>query len=102
LTDGKSVTVDGNDDTWLIVMFFAERGYLVVGHASNDKEYFNLIDRRLGDDIVTAFDGGDTRQFPRYVFIGEPLLLKAVETFFWSGRRDETCEWVNDREATYD
>ncbi|QEL16460.1 Imm1 family immunity protein [Limnoglobus roseus] len=98
----KTLTLDVDDDTFLIVLFTEPVGYLVSGCGVGDKDWHTLIDRSLGDDIVTAFDGGDTRSFPRYVFVDAPLLLKAMETYYRTGERDRTCEWVETDQTFYD
>jgi hypothetical protein len=102
LTDGRSVSLDVDDDSFLIVLFVADLGYLVNGCAPGERDYFALVERGLGDDIVTAFDGGDTRTFPRHAFVSPALMLRVAERYYRTGERDPDCEWVDDRNATYD
>ena len=85
LRDGDALSLYVGDDAWLIVLFIAELGYLVTGCADGEKVYYNVIERSLGDDPVTAFDGGDTHDYPRYAFVSEPLMLKVTESYFQSG-----------------
>jgi hypothetical protein len=93
--------VDAGQDAWLIVLRNAELGFLVTGCGIGEREYFTLIDRALGDDPVTAFDGGNTNDHPRHAFVSESLMLRAVAAFYETGQRDEGCEWVPDRDAMY-
>jgi hypothetical protein len=102
LADGQSVSLYVDDETFLMVLFVADLGYLVTGGWSGERGYFALVERGLGDAIVTAFDGGNTREFPRYAFVSRPLMLRAAEWHFRTGERDAGCEWVDERDATYD
>jgi len=97
LKDGGSASVDADDDTWHI----AEFGYLVTGHGEGELDYFTLIERSLDDDPVTAFDGGDTNEYPRYTFVSQPVMLGALATFYATGQRDNKFEWVPAEEAVY-
>lgn len=101
LVDGSSLSLDVDNDTWLIVLHIAEFGYLVTGCGEGEKDYFTLIDRSLGDAPVSAFDGGNTNDYPRYVFVSEALLLKATEYYYRTGQRSPECEWVPDQDAMY-
>jgi hypothetical protein len=101
LRDEKSATVEVNDETWLIVLRSALFGYLVTGLSEGEKSYYTLIERTLGDEPVTVFDGGNLSDFPRHSFVSEPLMLKAVGMFYSTGERDRDCEWVPDRDAMY-
>jgi len=101
MQDGGFLTLAVDDDTWLIVLYIADLGYHVAGCAEGDRDYYNLIERSLGDDPVTAFDGGNTNEYPRFAFVSEQVLLKAAETFYLTGKRDDGCEWVLERDAIY-
>ncbi len=101
MPDGVCLTLAVDDDTSLIVLHVAVLGYLVTGCAEGDRDYFTLIERSLGDEPVTAFDGGNTNEYPRFAFVSELVLLKAVETFYLTGQRDDRCEWVLDKDAMY-
>jgi hypothetical protein len=102
LQDGDSLSFEVEDDVWLIVLHISEFGYLVSGCGVSERDYYTLIDRTLGDEPVTAFDGGDTRVFVRYAFVSAPVMLKVVQTYYLTGERDRDCEWVSDKDATYD
>lgn len=101
LGDEKSASVEVGGETWLIVLRSAPLGYLVTGLGEGEKDYFTLIERALGDDPVEVFDGGNLSDFPRYAFVSEPLMLKAVGTFYMTGERDRECEWVLAQDAMY-
>lgn len=101
LRDGGSASVDAGDDTWLIVLHIAELGYLVTGCGEGERDYFTLIERSLGDDPVTAFDGGNTNEYPRYSFVSKPVMLGALATFYATGQRDREYEWVPEEDAVY-
>lgn len=94
-----SLSVD--DNTAMVILLIAEFGYLVSGQAVGDIDFYTLIDSTLGDDPVTAFDGGNTNEYPRYAFVSTPLLLKAMKTYYFTGQRDETCEWVLSEDTMY-
>jgi Immunity protein Imm1 len=101
LQDERTLSFSVADDTFLIVLRITALGYLVSGCGEGDRDYYTLIERTLGDDPVTAFDGGNTNEYPRYTFVSEPLLLKAVKTYFHTGQRDRECEWVPEEDAVY-
>jgi hypothetical protein len=102
LPDGDTLSFGVDDDTWLIVLYIAALGYLVTGCGAGELNYYTLIERVLGDEPVTAFDGGNTNTYPRYVFVAESLMLKAVETYYITGMRDKSCDWVLDCDAVYE
>ena len=102
LKDGEDLAFAVDDDNYLVVLYIAAFGYLVSGLGVGERQYHTLIERGLGDDPVTAFDGGNTNVYPRYVFVSNPLLLKALETYYFTGTRDKSCEWVLDRDAVYE
>jgi hypothetical protein len=102
LRDGGSLTCEVDGSTFLIVLRIVEYGYFVTGCERGEVDYFALIERVLGEEPVTAFDGGDTRVFVRYVFVSRPLLLKALKTYYLTGKRDRECEWVPEADAVYD
>ena len=102
LRDGDTLSFEVEDDTWPIVLHIAELGYLVSGCGEGERDYFTLIERNLGDEPVSAFDGGDTRVFARYAFVTAPLLLKALEIYYFTGQRDRECEWVPAEDALYE
>ncbi len=101
LQDGDSLSLGVDGDTWLIVLHISAFGYLVSGQGVGDRDYFTLIERSLGDDPVTAFDGGNMNDYPRFTFVSTGLMLKAVETYFHSGVRDGECEWVPEEDSVY-
>jgi hypothetical protein len=101
MQDGTSLSLNVDDDTWLVVLYIADVGYLVGGCALGDRDYYSLIESSLGDDPVTAFDGGNTNEYPRFAFVSQAVLLKAVETYYLTGQRDVSCEWVLAQDAVY-
>jgi hypothetical protein len=102
LRDEESLSFGVDDDTWLVVLYIAALGYLVTGCAVGERDYYTLTEPALGDEPVTAFDGGDTHVYPRHVFVSASLLLKAVQTYYLTGTRDASCDWVSDRDAVYE
>lgn len=102
LRSGESLSFETDGGDWLVVLHVADYGYFVTGCSKGDRGYFTLIERTLGDEPVTAFDGGDTRVFVRYAFVSRMLLLKAAETCYLTGERDRECEWVPELDAVYD
>jgi hypothetical protein len=102
LRDGESLSFDVDEDTWLIGLHISGFGYLVTGCGVGERDYFTLVERTLGDEPVTAFDGGDTRVFVRYAFVSAPIMLKAVETYYLTAERDRESEWVSDGDAMYE
>lgn len=101
MKDGNFLSFNVDDDTWLIVLHIAGLGYLVSGSGVGERDYYNLIERQLGDEPVTAFNGGNTNEYPRYSFVSEPLLLKALNTYYHTGQRDHELEWVPEEDAVY-
>jgi hypothetical protein len=102
LKDSETVTLTAGQGAWLIVLFIADLGYLVTGSGKREKDYFTLIERSLGDDPVSAFDGGNMNEYPRHTFVSQPLMLKAAEVYYRTGQRDPNCEWVPAEDAVYD
>lgn len=101
LRDGEFFSLGVDGSTWLVILYIAELGYLVSGQGVGDRDYFTLIERGLGDEPVTAFDGGNLNEYPRHTFVSAPTLFKAARTYYSSGVRDSECEWVPAEDAVY-
>ena len=101
LPGSGSLTLSVDEDTWLIVLHISKLGYLVTGSGIGEKDYFTLVERSLGVDPVTAFDGGNLNEYPRHTFVSEPLLLKATEFYYHTGQRNPEYDWVPEEEAVY-
>lgn len=102
LRDGESLSFGVDDDTWLVVLYISELGYLVTGCGVGERDYFTLIDRALGDAPVTAFDGGDTKVFVRHALVSSEIMLKAVKAYYLTGERDRGSDWVSDADFFYE
>lgn len=101
LRDGESLSFEVDGDTWLNVLNISDYGYFVGGCGVGERDYFALVERILGDEPVTAFDGGDTRVFVRYTLVSAPTMLKAVRTYYLTGERDSESEWVPAEDSFY-
>jgi hypothetical protein len=99
---GTQVSLEAADGTWLIVEYVADIGYFVCGSLATERDYFNLIDSRLGDTITEGDLAHERHTFPRYALVGRETMLRATRTFFERGQRDAGCEWVPEREAFYE
>ena len=95
------VSLEVDDDICFVVEFVEGFGYYMIGCGTSDRDYFNLIESRLGDDITEARLAHELMSFPRYTLVSEDILLRATKTFFESGVRDPSCEWVLERDAHY-
>ncbi len=101
LPDEKTVSISLDDGAWLIALHSVGTGYLVTGYGQGERDYFTVVDRTSGDEPVTAFDGGNENEHPRYAFVGERLALKVFKTFYLTGIRDGDAEWVRAEDAMY-
>jgi hypothetical protein len=99
---GTQVSLEVGDDHWLIVEYVEDFGYFVCGSVPAERDYFNLIDSRLGDEITEGFLAHERHSFPRHTLVGQETMLRAARTFFRSGERDPTCEWVSEPDALYE
>jgi hypothetical protein len=98
---GTQVSLEVADDTWFVFEYVEDFGYYMSGCGPSDRDYFNLIDSRLGDEITQGYLAHELNSFPRYALVGQETLLRAAKTFFESGDRDPSCEWVPERDASY-
>ena len=98
---GTQVSLEVGDDHWLIVEHVEDFGYFVCGSVPTERDYFNLIDSRLGDGITEGSLVLERNTFPRYALVGQETMLRAAKTFFESGERDHHCEWVPEKDAFY-
>jgi hypothetical protein len=96
------VSLEVGDNHWLIAEHVGDFGYFVCGIVPTARDYFNLIDSRLGDAITEGSLALERNTFPRYALVGQQTMLRAAKTFFESGERDQSCEWVPEREAFYE
>jgi hypothetical protein len=99
---GTQVSLDAGDDTWLVIEYVGDLGYFVCGGLARERDYFNLIDRGLGDAIVEGDLAHERHVFPRHALVGRDTMLRAAKTFYESGQWDPGCEWVPERDAFYD
>jgi hypothetical protein len=90
-----------DDEAFFVVEHVEGCGYYMSGCGPSDREYFNLIESRLGDEITEGRLAHELVSFPRYALVSQERLLRAAKTFFESGDRDPTCEWVPERDAMY-
>jgi hypothetical protein len=90
-----------DNDTWFVVEYVQGAGYFMTGCGPTDREYFNLVDLGLGDGITPGVLAHEDNLFPRYALVGPDLLLRAVRTFFETGQRDPTCDWLPETAAYY-
>jgi hypothetical protein len=102
LQDVDSVCFRVDDETCLIVLYIAAYGYYVVGSGEGELDYYALVERDLGDEPVTAFDGGNTNVYSRYVFVSLAAMLQALRTYYFTGTRDASCDWIDDRNTRYE
>jgi hypothetical protein len=73
----------------------------MTGCAPSDRDYFNLIESRLGDEITQGDLANELNSFPRYALVSEETLLRAAKAFYETGQRDPNCEWVREKDANY-
>jgi hypothetical protein len=99
---GTQMSLEAADDTWLIVEYVGDIGYFVCSSLATERDYFNLIDSRLGDAITEGDLAHERHAFPRYALVGQEVMLRAAKAFFERGERDPSCEWVPERDAFYD
>lgn len=99
---GTQVSLEVGDDHWLIVEHVGDFGYFVCGSVPTERDYFNLIDRQLGDAITAGCLALEHNTFPRYALVAQETMLRAAKTFFESGERDQRCEWVPEKDAFYE
>src|SRR6516164_1768005 len=86
---GTQVSLEVVDDTWLIAECVSDLGYFVCVSIANERDYFNLIDSRLGDAITDGELALERHTFPRFALVGQETMLQAAKTFFESGARDQ-------------
>lgn len=99
---GTQVSLEVDDETWFVIEYVKGVGYFMSGCSPSDRDYINLIDSQLGDEITEGTLAHEPNLFPRYALVGEDLLLQAAKTFFEFGIRDPNCEWVPESDAFYD
>jgi hypothetical protein len=96
------VSLQVGDDVFFVIEYVQGGGYFMTGCGPSDRDYVNLVDRTLGDEITPGTLCHETYLFPRYALVGPDTLLRAARTFFETGERDPTCEWVPERDAFYE
>jgi hypothetical protein len=95
-----SLTVD--EDVFLVIEYVQGPGYFMSGCGPSDRDYYNLIDSSLGDEITVGALALENYCFPRYALVGQVTLLQATKSFFETSKRDSTCEWVPESNAFYE
>jgi Immunity protein Imm1 len=96
------VSLEVDDEVFFVIEYVQGAGYFMSGCGPSDREYFNLVESSLGDEVTPGALAHENRSFPRYALVGAETLLRAARTFFETGQRDPTCEWVPERDAFYD
>jgi hypothetical protein len=98
---GTQVSLHVDDDTCLIIEFVEGFGYYAIGSWPSDRDYFNLIESRLGDEITEGHLAHELICVPRHTLVSQATLIRAAKTFYDTGERESTCEWVTENEAHY-
>jgi len=63
---GTQVSLEVGADHWLIVEHVGDFGYFVCGSIPTERDYFNLIEAQLGDDITEGDPAFEPHSFPRH------------------------------------
>lgn len=90
----------GDEDSWLIVTHQPDVGFTVMGCGVDDRDYFDLADHSLGEAPTSFSYHGETSSLPRFLFVGEEMMLRAMRFFYETGRRDGSLSWWNERELS--
>lgn len=96
------VSLETDSNSFLVIEYVQGLGYYASGCAHGDRNYFNLIESRLGDEAVEGYLVHQRHLFARYALVGQEAVLRAAKRFFEHGDRDPGCEWVLECDVTYD
>ena len=88
----------GDEETWLIVIHVAQTGFVVYGLGLHDKDYYFLSDPDLDEEMMEYHYAGEPAWLPRFAFVNEALMLRAMRSFYETGKRDETFYWWREDE----
>ncbi|MBP3956074.1 hypothetical protein J8F10_12350 [Gemmata sp. G18] len=96
------VSLEADSNAFFVIEYVQGLGYYMSGCAPSDRDYFNLIESRLGDEAVEGRLVHEQYFFARYALVSQDVVLRAAKRFFEHGDRDPGCEWVPERDVTYD
>jgi hypothetical protein len=100
--DGGIALVEDGDGAMFIVSYDTanQLGYFVTAKERGELQELVLVDPTLGRDRVTGNIGGQGDERPRFVFVDQSLVAKALEEFYRTGRRGAGCTWLPFLETT--
>ncbi len=75
-----------------------QTGFMVFGIGLQERDYFTLYDPALGEEMTKFYYAGESSQLPRFAFVCEALMLRAMRFFYETGRRDDGLSWWQDDE----
>lgn len=67
---------------------------LYVMHA--DGKCYAAVDPEGGEEPVAILVGGDLKEFPARMCVGEATVLRAAKTFYRTGDLDESVAWSDE------
>lgn len=88
------VVLDCAKDRSLLIFYIKDFGYYVTGTFEDEGNYFVLVDYTLGDKLVIATIDADERAIYRFVFVSEEVVVRAVTTYYMTGKRDKSLDWL--------
>ncbi len=92
----RYITLQVDDDTWMIAYHVPKYGFLITAHAEGDSDYYTLIDRQQGSECVRVWCAGEYMERLRLVFVDQERAVQALKFFFDTRRRDSALEWELD------
>jgi hypothetical protein len=94
----------GSEDSWLITSYKEQYGFYVMGVGLDELDYSVLYEPDKTDEIIAFWDGQNCMGQPRFVFVDENVMLKALEVFYRTGQRDQSLNWwlEHELEERYD
>ncbi len=58
-----------------------------------DDEFYTVVQRQAGDEVVEIVCGGQSGEFPRYMLVGVEVAVAVAVRFAANGQRLETVDW---------
>ena len=86
----------GEEDVPHLCIGGGEDGQYILYVTHADGKFYSAVDPKGGDEPVQVRTGGEVREFPARLCVGEATVLRAARTFFETGELDKTVAWSDE------
>ena len=95
--DGASmVLMAGEEEVPHLCIGGGKGGQYILYVTLADGKFYSAVDPEGNDQPVQVLTGGELREFPARLCVGEAIVLRAARTFYESGELEPSVSWSDE------